>query len=155
MREVLQLLPGHAPKRRSHPCPANRRRADLACVGVAVCLTEIVVDCTDPKVLARWWGEVLGWPVVDEARGFSWISATGDYTARPMIVFVPVPEAKSTKNRIHLDVNPSGADQAEELERLLGLGARRTDVGQSDDVPWVVLADPEGNEFCLLGRRID
>jgi hypothetical protein len=65
-----------------------------------------------------------------------------------------VAEAKTVKNRVHIDVNPSGCDQAEELERLLGLGARPVDVGQGD-VPWVVLADPEDNEFCLLGRRVD
>jgi predicted enzyme related to lactoylglutathione lyase len=122
---------------------------------MAARLTEIIVDSADPGRLARFWGEVLGWPVTDEDRGFTWISATGDYTAHPMIVFVPVPEAKSVKNRVHLDVNPSGSEQAEELERLLALGATRVDVGQSADVPWVVLADPEGNEFCLLGRRLD
>ena len=122
---------------------------------MAARLTEIVVDSADPRRLARFWGDVLGWPVTDEDRGLSWISASGDYTAHPMVVFVPVPEAKSVKNRMHLDVNPSGVEQAEELERLLALGATRVDVGQSDDVPWVVLADPEGNEFCLLGRRLD
>jgi predicted enzyme related to lactoylglutathione lyase len=122
---------------------------------MAARLTEVVVDAADPHRLARFWSEVLGWPVTDEERGFSWISASGDYTARPMIVFVPVPEKKSVKNRVHLDVNPAGVDQAVELERLLALGATRVDVGQPDDVPWVVLADPEGNEFCLLARRID
>jgi hypothetical protein len=122
---------------------------------MAARLTEIVVDSHDPHALARWWGEVLGWPVTDEDRGFSWISASGDETTRPLIVFVPVPESKTVKNRVHLDVNPSGADRDEELGRLLALGATRADVGQSDDVPWVVLADPEGNEFCLLGRRVD
>jgi hypothetical protein len=96
---------------------------------------------------------VLGWPVVD-ADGFFWLSATGEPTSPPLLVFVPVPEAKTVKNRVHLDVNPSGCDQAEELERLLALGARRVDVGQGDQ-PWVVLADPEGNEFCLLARRVD
>jgi predicted enzyme related to lactoylglutathione lyase len=122
---------------------------------VAARLTEIIVDSHDPRALARFWGEVLGWPVTDDDRGLSWISETGDYTARPMIVFVPVPEPKTVKNRLHLDVNPSGADQEQELERLLALGATRADVGQGDDMPWVVLADPEGNEFCLLGRRVD
>jgi predicted enzyme related to lactoylglutathione lyase len=122
---------------------------------MAARLTEVVVDATDPDRLARFWGEVLGWPVVDEDRGFSWISATGDHTALPMIVFVPVPEAKWVKNRVHLDVNPFGTDQDAELERLLALGATPVDVGQPDDVPWVVLADPEGNEFCLLQRRLD
>jgi len=122
---------------------------------MAARLTEIVVDAADPPRLARWWAELLGWKVVDEDRGFSWISATGDHTALPLVVFVPVPEAKTVKNRVHLDVNPSGTDQAEELERLLALGASRVDIGQDPDVPWVVLADPEGNEFCLLARRLD
>jgi len=122
---------------------------------VAARLTEISIDARDPRALARFWGEVLGWPVTDDERGLSWISETGDYTARPLIVFAPVPEPKTVKNRLHLDVNPSGVDQYQELERLLALGATRADVGQGVDVSWVVLADPEGNEFCLLGRRVD
>jgi hypothetical protein len=122
---------------------------------VSALLTEIVVDSRDPRALARFWGEVLGWPVCDDERGLSWISESGDHTTRPLIVFVPVPGPKTVKNRVHLDVNPSGADQSEELGRLLALGATRADVGQPEDVPWVVLADPEGNEFCLLGRRVD
>ena len=121
---------------------------------MASILTEVIIDANDPKLVAHFWGEVLGWPVIEDERGLCWTSATGDHTARPMLVFVPVEASKSVKNRVHLDVSPSGADQAEELERLLALGARRVDVGQGD-VPWVVLADPEGNEFCLLGRRVD
>ena len=72
----------------------------------------------------------------------------------PILVFVAVPEPKAVKNRLHIDLNPSGCDQAVELERLLALGARPADVGQGDE-SWVVLADPEGNEFCLLARRVD
>ena len=116
----------------------------------------MVVDCQDPGRLARFWGDALGWPVVEDERGYCWLSSTGEpWAPPPLLVFVPVPEPKTHKNRVHIDVNPSGCEQAEELERLLALGARRVDVGQSDDVPWVVLADPEGNEFCLLGRRVD
>lgn len=118
-------------------------------------LTEIVVDCSDPGTLARWWAEVLGWTVTDDPRGIAWISPNGGYDVLPLITFVPVPDGKTTKNRVHLDVSPSGCDQAEELDRLLSLGATRTDVGQGDDAPFVVLSDPEGNEFCLLGRRVD
>lgn len=119
-------------------------------------LREIVVDSRDPKALARFWSAVLGWPVVEDERGFCWLSSTGEpWAPPPLLVFVPVGEAKAGKNRLHIDVNPSGCDQAEELERLLALGARRVDVGQGDDVPWVVLADVEGNEFCLLARRVD
>jgi glyoxalase superfamily protein len=122
---------------------------------MASLLTEIIVDCADPSRLARWWGEVLDWPVVDDGRGMSWISATGGFEQLPLIVFIPVPEPKTVKDRIHLDVSPRGCEQAEELERLLGLGATRVDVGQPADAGFVVLADPEGNEFCLLGRRVD
>src|SRR5438270_7674053 len=117
-------------------------------------LREFVIDCADPKSLGHFWSEVLGWPLV-EGEEFSWMSSTGAPDApAPLLVFAPVPEPKAGKNRLHIDVNPSGVDQAEELERLLALGATKVDVGQGE-VPWIVLADPEGNEFCLLGRRID
>ncbi len=121
---------------------------------MASLFTEVIIDCRDPHLVAEFWGKVLDWPVIDDDRGLSWMSATGEPTSRPLLVFVPVPEPKTVKNRIHLDVNPSGCEQADELERLLSLGARPVDIGQGD-VPWVVLADPEGNEFCLLGRRVD
>ncbi|MEY2471044.1 MAG: hypothetical protein QOK28_373 [Actinomycetota bacterium] len=121
---------------------------------MAAGLTEIVIDCNDPERIATFWCDVLGWPLQRTERGELWTSATGGYDARPFIVFEPVDEGKTVKNRVHLDVSPAGADQADELERLLGLGATRVDVGQGD-VPWIVLADPEGNEFCLLRRRID
>jgi Glyoxalase-like domain len=65
-------------------------------------------------------------------------------------VFVPVPEAKMVKSRLHLDLRPVGSSHAAEVERLIGLGACRADIGQGE-VPWAVLADPEGNEFCVLG----
>ncbi|MGZ4620247.1 MAG: VOC family protein [Frankiaceae bacterium] len=118
-------------------------------------LREVVVDCREPEAVASFWAEVLGWPLVTDPRGFCWLSATGDLTApAPLLVFVPVPESKVVKNRLHLDLAPSGRDQDEELDRLLALGAHRVDVGQGD-VGWVVLVDPEGNEFCLLARRAD
>jgi hypothetical protein len=122
---------------------------------MASMFTELVIDCEDPGRVCRFWCDVLDWQAVEEERGFWWASATGEYTARPLFVFVPVPEKKTVKDRIHIDVNPRGCDQAEELERLLALGATRIDVGQNEEVPWVVLADIEGNEFCLLGRRVD
>ncbi len=121
---------------------------------MAAALTEIVIDCNDPQKVADFWCAVLGWPLQKTEDGDLWTSATGGYDARPFLVFVPVGEPKTVKDRIHIDVNPVGCDQAEELERLLALGATRVDVGQGD-VPWIVLADPEGNEFCLLSRRID
>jgi predicted enzyme related to lactoylglutathione lyase len=122
---------------------------------MASVLREIVIDCVDVERVATFWSEVLGWPLVDDPRGYSWLSSTGKPDSPPpLLVFVRVPEAKTVKNRLHIDVNPSGCDQATELEKLIGLGARRIDIGQGD-VPWIVLADPEDNEFCLLGRRVD
>jgi len=118
-------------------------------------LREIVVDCADPERVAQFWSQVLGWDIQHE-REYAWMSASGDPAAGDLVlVFVPVPEPKAVKNRVHIDVSPRGCAQAEEVERLLGLGARHVDVGQGDDVPWVVLADVEGNEFCVLGRRVD
>jgi hypothetical protein len=70
----------------------------------------------------------------------------------PTLTFAYVPEGKTVKNRLHLDVNPTDREQDEEVRRLLGLGARHADVGQGDE-DWVVLADPEGNEFCVLASR--
>lgn len=122
---------------------------------MAAVLREIVVDCADPRAVAGFWSAVLGWPVTEAAHGFFWLSSNGRPDGPPpLVVFVPVPEPKTVKNRLHIDLCPSGCDQAEELERLLGLGAVRVDVGQGD-APWIVLADPEGNEFCLLARRVD
>ncbi len=122
---------------------------------MASVLREIVVDCEDPRRTAQFWAEVLGWPVAESAEGYFWLSSTGEpWAPPPILVFVAVPEPKTVKNRLHLDLNPSGCDQADELARLLSLGAKRISVGEAD-VPWVVLADPEGNEFCLLARRVD
>ena len=117
-------------------------------------LHEIVIDCRDPGELARWWAQVLDWQVVDRPQGYSWISRNGQLEDDLLLVFVPVPESKAVKNRIHLDVTPTGVSQEQELDRLLGLGATRADIGQGE-VPWIVLADPEGNEFCLLDNRTD
>jgi hypothetical protein len=114
--------------------------------------TELIVDAADPRAIARFWEQVLGWVrTVDEPDEVE-IAPPGG--AKPTIVFVPVPEAKTVKNRLHIDVNPVGCTRDEEVDRLLALGARRVDVGQGDHT-WVVLADPEGNEFCVLGTTVD
>ncbi|HZQ58546.1 MAG TPA: VOC family protein [Acidimicrobiales bacterium] len=120
---------------------------------MAAVLREIIIDCTDPRAVAAFWAQVLGWSV-QESDDVLWMSESGEPFPDLLLVFVAVPEPKSAKNRVHLDVNPIGCDQDEEVARLIGLGARRVDVGQGD-VPWVVLADPEGNEFCVLNRRVD
>ena len=114
-------------------------------------LTEVVVDAVDPERLAGFWAEVLGWERTGAYEGV--IEIAGADNARPTLVFVPVDSAKATKNRVHLDVNPAGCDQGEELARLVALGAVEVDVGQGEQT-WVVLADPEGNEFCLLRTRV-
>ncbi|HLI73253.1 MAG TPA: VOC family protein [Acidimicrobiales bacterium] len=116
-------------------------------------LREIVIDCLEPSRVARFWGQVLGWDV-QEQDDYFWMSASGQPFPDMTLVFAPVPEEKTVKDRIHLDVSPVGCDQAEEVARILDLGATRVDVGQGDS-PWVVLADPEGNEFCVLRRRAD
>ena len=122
--------------------------------------TELAIDCTDPVSLARFWCAVLGYEVLEEDGDLVMIGSplVPEGRARsgpvpPSLTFVRVPEGKTGKNRLHIDVNPADQEQGEEVRRLLGLGARPADVGQGDDVSWVVLADPEGNEFCVLAGR--
>ena len=121
--------------------------------------TELAIDCADPNGLARFWCSVLDYEVLDEDDGIVTISPPMTPEGRnhpgpvpPTLTFAPVPEGKTSKNRLHLDVNPTDREQGEEVRRLLGLGARHADVGQGDE-SWVVLADPEGNEFCVLADR--
>jgi predicted enzyme related to lactoylglutathione lyase len=114
--------------------------------------TELIVDSTDPNRLAEFWMAVFGWQPTGRYEGAIEIAVPPG--SGPSLTFVPVPEAKTVKNRFHIDVNPVGCDQDQEVERLVGLGARRIDVGQGEK-SWVVLADPEGNEFCVLRPRVD
>ncbi|HEY5985267.1 MAG TPA: VOC family protein [Streptosporangiaceae bacterium] len=124
-------------------------------------LTEIVVDCRDPGGQAAFWAAALGYHVVRTEEGqveiAAWEREPPDLAEQvrqapmvPALVFVAVPEGKQVKNRLHLDVRPVDCSYEAEVERLIGLGARRSNVGQRTQ-PWVVLADPEGNEFCVLG----
>ncbi|MEV5594395.1 VOC family protein [Streptomyces sp. NPDC052496] len=113
---------------------------------MVVSLYQLAVDVHDLKGLATFWARVLDWRIIYEDAEEVIIAA--DENALPGITFLAVPEAKAGKNRLHLDLAPD--DQAVEVERIIGLGARRVDVGQGSDVTWVVLADPEGNEFCVL-----
>ncbi|WP_166968596.1 VOC family protein [Brevibacterium atlanticum] len=108
---------------------------------------QIVIDSPDPFTLGRWWAGALGWIIVDENETEIEIRQSPDRL--PGIIVGIDREEKVVKNRLHLDLRPD--DQAAEVARLLDLGARRVDVGQTGDEPWVVLADPEGNEFCILG----
>lgn len=109
---------------------------------------QIIVDSSDPIALGRWWAEALGWVVVDESEEIIEIRSEPDQM--PGLLFVPVPEDKTSKNRLHPDFRPD--DQKAEVARLLSLGARRADTVQ-DEQHWVTLLDPEGNEFCVLGER--
>ena len=119
-------------------------------------LVELAVDSADPSAQARFWAAALGWEVADDGPDEASVQPAGfDYpspTALPL-VFAPVPEPKTVKNRVHLDLASASADdQAEQVRRLKDRGAAAVDIGQGD-VPWVVLADPEGNEFCVLEPR--
>jgi Glyoxalase-like domain len=108
----------------------------------------IVIDAHDPPALAHFWADALGYQVMYEEDDEVLI-ATGD-DAYPGVCFVPFDDDKTVKNRLHIDLNPD--DQYGEVARLLALGARRVNIGQGS-VSWVVLADPEGNEFCVLSRH--
>ena len=120
-------------------------------------LTELVLDCRDPEALSRWWCQVLDWVELGrEGDGSIEIGPPEGFGgAVPTLVFNRSTDPRRGKLPLHLDVNPVDRDQGAELERLLELGARKADVGQGDDVTWHVLADPEGNEFCLLRRQVD
>lgn len=118
--------------------------------------TELAIDCHDPAGLAAFWCSALGFAVLDEQPDLveigSWEPSAERVRAGqmpPTLVFARVPEGKTIKNRLHLDVSPVDVMTDEEVERLCSLGARPTDVGQRGDEPWRVLADPEG-EFCVL-----
>ncbi|MFQ1001414.1 VOC family protein [Modestobacter sp. SSW1-42] len=122
-------------------------------------ITAIAVNCTDPPALAAWWAEVLGHAVLGTEDGVVTIGPPGQEPkgAHPVLDFVPVPDPTPGRRRLHLDLNATDRSQAEELDRLLALGATPVDVGQgplTEQVTWHVLADPEGNEFCLLASTV-
>ena len=124
-------------------------------------LMSTVIDAHDPRRLARWWAEVLDYHVVHESAEMTFIAqrsfpriivqdssrAFAGPPPGPGLLFIAVGAEKSAKNRVHLDINPD--DQDAEVERLVDMGARHVDIGQKE-VGWVVLADPEGNEFCVM-----
>jgi Glyoxalase-like domain len=119
---------------------------------VTLKIATLTIDCKDPDALAEWWATALDFEVtyrspeeetedrevVIEARG------GGGWE----LLFLQVPDEKVVKNRYHLDLRPDDRDA--EVDRLVDLGARKIDIGQGSEVTWVVLADPEGNEFCIL-----
>ena len=120
-------------------------------------ISELVLDCRDPEMLARFWCEVLDFVVLDrEGDGSLEIGAREGFGgSQPTIILSPSDEPRPGKLPLHIDVNATDRDQAAELERLLHLGARPAQVGQTGEESWPVLADPEGNEFCLLNARLN
>ena len=114
--------------------------------------TELCIDCHDHALVAEFWRAVLDYRVAETDDDGAWIALEGEPGSGPLLVFQNVPEEKVVKNRLHIDVNPRDRDQDAEVERLIGLGARRIDIGQGEQ-SWVVMADPEGNEFCVLRTR--
>lgn len=122
----------------------RRKEAELSTRLVSLCF-----DANDPLRSARFWAAALRWEIHDETDGIGLVPTDG---TRLPFLFLPVPEPKTGKNRLHLDlVSESPEHRSEMVDRLIVLGAQHVDIGQSD-VPWVVLADPEGNEFCVVLR---
>jgi hypothetical protein len=124
-------------------------------------LTEISLDCHDPDRLADFWTAALDWVVLDREPGLvevgparasdqALLDAVRSGPVPPTMFLAAVAEDKVVKNRMHLDLSPVDRSRDEEVERLLALGATRADVGQTGEESWVVMADPEGNEFCVL-----
>jgi hypothetical protein len=110
---------------------------------------QTIIDASDPATLGSWWREALGWVVVNDDPDEFEIRPSADRL--PGLLFLPVPDHKTSKNRLHLDFRPDDRDS--EVDRLLALGATRVDIGQGEQT-WTVLQDPEGNEFCILGSRV-
>ncbi|MER5870195.1 VOC family protein [Streptomyces sp. NPDC002044] len=117
-------------------------------------ISELVLDAADPERLAAFWNEVLGYVELGREDDGSIEIGPPDDGPRPTLVLSPSSSPRPGKLPLHLDVSATDRDQDAELERLLALGARPADVGQSGTETWHVLADPEGNEFCLLRTRI-
>ena len=124
-------------------------------------LTEISLDCHDPVRLADFWTAALDWVVLNSDDGLveigpsrsdddALLDAVRSGHVAPTMFLAAVGEEKMVKNRMHLDLSPIDRSRDEEVARLVALGASRADVGQTGEESWVVLADPEGNEFCVL-----
>lgn len=120
-------------------------------------MSELVIECLDPEALSRFWCEALGYVELSRETPDDGIEVgpeSGFGGAAPTLIFSRTTELKPPNLRLHFDINPVDRDQDEELKRLLSIGARPADVGQTGEEPWHVLQDPEGNVFCLLHRRL-
>ena len=119
----------------------------------------ITVDAHDPRALAEFWAEVLGWTLGEDGDDIGWWieREAGELKTigSPDILFLRVPDSKIIKNRLHLDLRPDNQDA--EVARLEKLGAKRIEIGQStdSDTTWIVMSDPEGNEFCILKSKTE
>jgi catechol 2,3-dioxygenase-like lactoylglutathione lyase family enzyme len=117
-------------------------------------LSEICINCADPDTMAEFWSAAIGYPETD--RDDTGVAIMGASNA-PSILFVRTDDVggppKQGRNRLHLDLSPTDRNQDAEVSRLEALGAKRIDIGQGTP-SWVVMADPEGNEFCVLRRRV-
>jgi len=114
-------------------------------------IQAITIDANDHAALGQWWAEALGWRVTDqddEETAVEPPEGSAAVDVAPDLLFIKVPEPKPAKNRIHLDLRPD--DHAAEVARFEAIGAVRVEIGQTGDESWVVMADPEGNEFCIL-----
>jgi Glyoxalase-like domain len=149
---VTRLLTVRPIQSRTMRIPGAEGRLHL----MASRISELVLDCRDPEALAQFWCEVLDFVVLDRDDGSVEIGPRRGFGGpQPTIILSRTDEPKKAKSRLHIDVNATDRDQSDELERLLKLGALPTDVGQTGQASWQVLADPEGNEFCLLKARLD
>ncbi|MFF7140746.1 MULTISPECIES: VOC family protein [Streptomyces] len=118
-------------------------------------ISELVLDCHDPEALARFWCEVLDFVVLDREEDAIEIGPREGFGGpQSTIILSRTDEPKNGKLRLHIDVNATDRDQDAELERLLAAGAEPVDIDQTGEESWHVLADPEGNEFCLLKARL-
>ncbi|MEU5875915.1 VOC family protein [Spirillospora sp. NPDC047279] len=119
-------------------------------------ITELILDCRDPERLAAFWAEVLGYVEIGrEGDDIEIGPPQGFGGPQPTMILSKTADPKTGKLPLHIDVNPTDRDQDAELERLLAIGATKADVGQTGEESWHVLADPEGNEFCLLRKRLN
>jgi hypothetical protein len=114
---------------------------------VTLRLETVTIDAHDPTTLARWWAEALGYDIGGEEDDEVWI-VPKEGSSGATLLFGATPDEKTVKNRVHFDLRPDDRDA--EVARLESMGAKRIDIGQTGEETWVVLADPEGNELCVL-----